>query len=200
MFYYSVLEMERCDSPIDVAFVLDSSGSISKGNYQKQKDFVKALAQSLDITPNHNHAAIVLFSYDAEIKARLSDHRNTKDFQTAVQQLPHIRGTTRIDLALMKTLEIFSQSRSDVSKVAIVLTDGTLTGGGNADDLRKAAEDLWAKGVRVISIGIGKQVDQEQLRAMTQSEADVTTPNDFDELKLNLRSIVENVCGKTPLS
>ena len=84
--------------------------------------------------------------------------------------------------------------------MAIVLTDGTLTGGGNADDLRKAAEDLWAKGVRVISIGIGKQVDQEQLRAMTQSEADVTTPNDFDELKLNLRSIVENVCGKTPLS
>lgn len=196
--FLNIPEIKPCVAPVDVAFVVDSSNSISKTNYQLEKDFVKLIAKQLNIGSSNSRASLVLFSGNAYLEARLDQYNNTKDFQNAVDQLRHLKSTTRIDLALDVTNQVFSTalSRAGVPKVAIVLTDGYLTGGGSADDLREAAKRLWAKNVRVMAVGIGNQVNQRELESMTQSNADIVRSRDFHELKMKVGRIVGNVCGK----
>ena len=42
---FVLVESPPCDAPADVAFIIDSSGSIGRGNYLKEKAFVKAIAK-----------------------------------------------------------------------------------------------------------------------------------------------------------
>lgn len=190
----------RCDIPVDAAFVIDSSGSISDDDYKKQREFIKSITRSLDISPSHSHAALVLFSNDAEIKARFDSYRSTKDIQRAVDQLPHVKLTTRIDLALNKANEVFDQSRAGVPKVAIVLTDGEMNDGGSVPDLKDAAKRLRERGVRVLVVGIGQNVSEVQLRYMTVSDDDIFKPADFGKLQQQLSKLVKKACGKDQFS
>ena len=53
----------------DVGFLLDSSGSL-KENYQKEKDFLKAIARSFGISAGGSRAAVITFSENAKSSIR----------------------------------------------------------------------------------------------------------------------------------
>lgn len=156
------------------------------------------IARSLNIAPGYGRAAVVLFSDNAFLEARFDQYNNSQDFQKAVDQLRHLQKETRIDLALDVTERAFSEAwtRTGVPKIAIVLTDGEMTGGGTSHDLREAALRLWRKGIRVIAVGIGNKVNQKELEAMTESDADIYRPASFRELKVKLSGITKSICGK----
>lgn len=196
----SVLGLKPCVSPVDVAFLMDSSGSIKPPDYQREKDFVKLLADRLDISPNHSRAAIVLYSGTPYIEATFDSYTNARDFGRAVNNLRHLKSTTRIDKALeLAATDIFSQARDGVAKIAIVLTDGQQSDKNKlrdpAQNLRKASEPLRSKGVRVLAVGIGHEAVKEELRLMTEADTDVFMPTSFDDLKLKIDKIREIACG-----
>ena len=59
----------------------------------------------------------------------MRDHMSTESFTDAVNKIPHMGYTTRIDLALkLAKAELFERAnggRDDVPKVLIVITDGS---------------------------------------------------------------------------
>ena len=62
---------------MDIGFILDSSGSL-KSEYQKEKDFVKALAEKFELGEDQSHAGVIAFSARAEHSIKMSDHPNSK--------------------------------------------------------------------------------------------------------------------------
>ena len=181
---------------MDVAFVVDSSGSIKDTHYKIEKDFINQVASSLNISSGHSRAAIVLFSTNAEVKATFGQYNDIDNFKEVVNKLPHFKKTTRIDRALdVADKEVFSQIRQDVTKLAIVLTDGVQD--KDAKKLSEASEPLRKKGVRVLAVGIGGGVSEAELRLMVDSPNDVVHSADFNELKLKVDSIRRRICGKS---
>ncbi|PFX15219.1 Collagen alpha-1(XII) chain [Stylophora pistillata] len=126
-----------CSTPVDLAFIIDSSGSIGLRNYRKQKIFVKEMAKSFGLSPNGSRAAMVVYSNSASVKARFGEFAEETELARAVDGLPYERGLTRIDKALELTAsDIFAKgSRAGVPKIAMLITDGTQTPAADAKGL-----------------------------------------------------------------
>ena len=183
---------------MDVAFLIDSSGSISFRNLRKVKNFVVELVSKFDISPGGSRAAVVVYSTRATTRIRFTDYSNYGSFANAVQSLRHEPGYTRIDLALQRAyLDVFGsrgKPRFLVPKIAFVLTDGEQTRDGNELSLEMVSDRLKKKGVRIISIGIGKRVDKSQLTVIASSEKDVVIAESFDGLVSEVEPLFQSAC------
>ncbi len=179
---------------MDVAFIMDSSGSISEQDFQKEKDFVKQAALLMNVAPGHSRAAIILFTDTALVKVTLGQHQAIEEFKRAVDSLDKLKGGTHIDRALnVAADDVFSKARTDVRRVAILLSDGVQTKGGS---MKKAIESLRKLGVRVLAIAMG-QIDDTNtkvLRSVTERNEDFVKAEDFNDLQHRLPRII--ACGK----
>lgn len=187
-----------CNGAVDVAFIIDSSRTISISNFNKEKDFVKKAALKLGVAPEQSRAALIVFSASAKVEARFGDYPTLERFQSALDDLPHqLGGRTRIDKALITAAEVFQKARSDVHQVAMLLTDGKQsTGAEDFTDLVTASEPLRKAGVQVIAVGITNEADESQLSSVTQNKEDVIMAKDFEDLQDKLSSITSKACGK----
>ena len=120
----------KCKSIVDVGFILDSSGSL-RNEYQKEKDFLKSLAEAIGISKEGSRAGVITFSYKAEHSIKMKDHTDILDFNAAVDAIPLMGSTTRIDRALRLTQkELFSANNGALANnqnMLILLTDGSQT-------------------------------------------------------------------------
>ncbi len=166
-----------------VGFILDSSGSL-KSQYGKEKQFIKSLAESFTIHETGSRAGVVTFSHEAELSIRLTDHKNTKDFQNAVDNIGFFGYTTRIDKALLLAKKkLMSEARADLPKILILLTDGVQTAARDAIDPASIAEKIRELGIKLIVIGIGRGVNKKELTNIAGSQDDVFIADDFDQLQ-----------------
>ena len=177
---------------MDLAFIIDSSGSIGRTNYVKEKHLVKQLARSFGLAPGQTQAAMVLYSTSASVQARFGQYETLEEFEKAVDNLPYERGVTRIDKALQLTAtEIFPEARPGVPNIALLITDGKQTQTSDAKGLKEASEPLRKAIVRVLAIGIGSGVDPDELRLVTES---VVVAKGFKDLLLKLGNITSQAC------
>jgi len=174
-----------CKSKVDVAFLLDSSGSLRK-DYGREKDFLKALAATFGVSPADARAGVVTFSYDTEHSIKLNDHTSLASFYEAVDRIALMGFTTRIDKALRRTQKemftIANGGRPGAGKLLILLTDGSQTQDSDAEDPAVVAQELRQEGVRLLVVGIGKGVNPTELERIAGDKSRVFGASSFDEL------------------
>lgn len=179
--------------------MLDSSGSLRE-QYPQIKSFIKRFASSLDISRDGVRVGVVTFSFYATLSIKFNDFTDVAIFREAVEEIPLIGSTTRIDRALKVVNEdLFNESngaRKDVTKMLILLTDGSQTKGSDAVDPGKIAKVLRQRDIHIVSVGIGDEVDVDELTHITGDEDRVYTVADFDELITGrfIRKIVSKSC------
>ena len=188
---------------MDLGFVLDSSGSL-RNEYGKEKKFLTEIADAFGISPSGSRAGVVTFSHVAEHSIKLRDHMSTRSFNQAVNAIPHMGYTTRIDLALkLAQREMFAYrngGRSGVKKVLIVLTDGSQTKTYGAADPAVVAEDIRRTGITVLVIGVGRGINRRELdsiaggpnKAFTADSFDILIGQDFE------RRVLGTICVTAP--
>ena len=106
---------------------------------------------------------------------------------------------TTYALHLARTQLFGSEDRGDrpnVPNVAIILTDGKPT--GDVATAAKAARELRDSGVRIISIGVTREISEELLMNMSSAprvkDQDYFTSPDFDKLNSLLLGIINSAC------
>ncbi len=175
----------RCKARADVGFIVDSSGSL-KSEYGKEKQFVKLLAQKFGLSAKGSHAGVVLFSDTADVRVKLAEKNTGAEFNDAVDQLPLLGKTTRIDKALQVAYNDLFQPenglRLDVPQVLFVLTDGAQTNAIDAVSPAQAIVPFHESDIKVVVIGVGSGVKREELKSMVKSEKDLYVAKNFDEL------------------
>ena len=175
----------------NIGFIVDSSGSLRR-EYQKEKEFVKEIAKSFEISSPGSRAGVVTFSYNAELSIGMNEHKSVEEFNKAVDALPLFGSTTRIDKALKLAKEkLMVGARSDAPKLIFLLTDGSQTASADAVDPAILAKDLRDDGIQLIVIGIGKNTKPSELERIAGQKANVYLAKDFDELQSS--SFVQNI-------
>ena len=187
-----------CTVPLDIGFIVDSSGSL-KNEYSKEKEFVKEMINQLAKSQNNLRAALVLFSLTAGLEIKFSDYNGANEFNTKVRNLPLLGSTTRIDRALdvayREMFNVKNGMRPDVKKVLVLLTDGKQTEMADALKPSIAAYPFHKDGIKVISIGIGPAVDPVELESIVLRPEDLYLAEDFNELKT--KSFVAGISDAT---
>ena len=62
----------ECKAKIDLAFIVDGSGSIENagiGNYDKVKNFVKALTRAFEVSKEETHVGIISYDHEAKVES-----------------------------------------------------------------------------------------------------------------------------------
>lgn len=126
----------------DVLFVMDSSGSISKDDYKKEKEFVKQLANIFDISTNQARASVIIYDDNPKLIFGFEDELDNRNVSTVIQSLQHLKGHTRIDKALAVAENVFTDARPTVPRIAFILTDGKQTADFDAKPLDVASKPL----------------------------------------------------------
>jgi len=189
-----------CTRISDIGFVLDSSGSLVK-EYHKEKDFLKRVAKMFGISEDGHRAGVVTFSYDTELSIKFNTHYDQASFESAVDAIPFLGQSTRIDKALTKVdNELYAEgngARLHAAKYVILITDGAQSRHRDAVLPGKIAAEMRSKGYHVIVLGVGPHVDPAELLEIADKKEMVFRCTDFDAL-LGFVSQVEgklNLCG-----
>ena len=176
----------KCQNKVDIGFILDSSGSL-RSEYQKEKDFIKFLAARFNMDAEGARVGVITFSFFSDISIKFSDFLSQSDFDEAIDEIPLMGSTTRLDRALVQARdELFLEkngARVNVPKVLIVLTDGTQTIDEDSLNPGEVADSLRLDGVKLISIGIGDKTDRAELLSIAGKQDNVFIAKDFDVLK-----------------
>lgn len=184
-----VRQNSKCQAKVDVVFLLDSSGSIKKF-YNKEKQFLKAVASQFNIGKNEARIGVVRFSTRATLSIKLKDFQSADRFNNAVDRIRFKAGWTRTDRALKAAHAMFRTAhggRRGVKKVVILLTDGESTGPKPFGQARK----LRQLGYTIVAIGIGKKIGFNELARITGNRKNVFTVKSF--AKLNSQSFIHKV-------
>lgn len=185
--------------PADIILVLDHSGSMDEsagGSSSGTKlDVLKeAVNVFLDeVNFDVDQVGLVEFDDVANVVHPLStDVLSLREALTGIDD----GGSTSIDLGVvMAHRELQGQrARKDVSHVMILLTDGNQGGlFASRGDPKAAARDARADDIRVITIGLGEDVDQDLLRTMASQPSDFYYAPNASDLERIYKSIAETI-------
>ena len=121
------------------------------------------------------------FSNRAELMIKFSDHETFSSFTAALDALPYLGSTTKIDLGLNVALEeMFQESngmRSDALRNLFLITDGQQTG----VDFALWREKFNKAGIRVIVIAVGNSIQRDLIHLVNDDE-DLYIADNFDML------------------
>lgn len=154
---------------------------------------------TFDINNNNARSSVITFSSTSELSIKFNDHSSTDSFNAAVDAIPLMGLQTRIDKALnLARDEMFTTrngARPGVPKILVLLTDGAQTGKGSTDPAIPAKQ-LRDAGVYLIIIGIGKQIDLNEIQNMAGDTGRFYTAASFDELITSdfINGVTETTC------
>ncbi|XP_065653358.1 collagen alpha-3(VI) chain-like [Hydra vulgaris] len=175
-----------CEAIVDIVFLLDSSGSLRK-YYQNEKDFLKSVISAFGVSVNGTRAAVVTFSYHAQLSIKLNKYSNLKSFNEAVDNIVLMGSTTRIDKALRlaqkEVFELENGARPGVAKILFLLTDGSQTQERGSENPVAIANELRSTGVTIIVIGITNAVNVSELSDIAGGEENAYAADSFEKLK-----------------
>ncbi|XP_076443657.1 matrilin-1-like isoform X2 [Babylonia areolata] len=186
----------RCISqPFDIFFVLDSSSSIWKMDFEnKVLGFVGDVINLFDVGRDRTRFGVITFSNEAHLAFGLNSFVNKDKLLKAVnpRTVEYRSGITNTADALeMAGEQLNIEGRPRVEQVVILMTDGQSRDPGSTV---AEAQKLRRQGVRVVALGVGESVDEQELQGVT-GDNEVVKVGDFTSLLNHTRQLASRACG-----
>lgn len=171
----------------DIMFVLDSSSSIWRVDYDTQLKFVADLVDSFDVGSGKSQVRIgaITFSDHAYLEFPLDQYTDPVQLKEAILNIAYREGRTFTNEALKLLKEqvepLLTDSKGPI--VAVVITDGR---SAQPADTKAEADKLHKLGINVYAIGVGnsKNYDLEELKAIASDpDNGVYTVSSYSALK-----------------
>ncbi|NQU09622.1 VWA domain-containing protein [bacterium] len=173
--------------PKDVAFVLDTSGSMVGAKLAQAKNALRFCVENLN---DHDRFELIRFSTEAEplfdglVDATAANRRRATEF---IDDLKPIGGTA-IEEALLEALALRPR-RNDRPYVVIFLTDGQPTIGTTKEsEILDALQKADPHQTRIFCFGIGTDVNThllDRITEMTRAVSQYVLPEEDLELKVS---------------
>ena len=175
----------------DVLFVIDSSYEVSQDDYKSEKDFIKSLLRSLNMSSDSSRAALITFGDRASLVSRFTGLQKLEDFDKSIDSASYIGGDRRIDKGLKMVARVLNEAGKASLIVVIFLTGGRqASSGGTLDD---PVEPVRQSGAKTFVIAIGKNPDVQELRPLVASPKDVVTVVSFKDLDSQTKRVASHI-------
>jgi hypothetical protein len=171
-----------CKGNFDLIGIMDASGSISPDDYVTQKNALKDLIGSYKLEEHYVSVGLLVFASNLLPQFGLENTFSRDEILNKIANAPKPGGGTSTHLALRHATAMFTnRENKERPAVCFVLTDGL---SGNPVETGNAAREMKAANVTSYAIGIGSQVNENELLVIAGNEpTHIFTPDDFDALK-----------------
>lgn len=182
---------------IDLAILLDASGSVELKNFELMKDFVRELIPVVDEGGNNVRVGVIVFESNASVQFYLRSFKTRNDVLNAIRKIKYTEGSstnTAVALEYMRTT-MFNGTKGDrpnVDNVAILMTDGK---SDNTSLTVAAARRAKEQGVTIYAIGIDNpntvELDDIASEPLNQTRLDLSN---FTQLEYLSGRFFPSVC------
>ena len=177
-----------CIAKLDLAFLIDGSGSVGRANFRRCLSFIQNVIRGFRISPRFTRIAAEVYSSTPRRTFPFARYRSAYQVLKAVGSIKYPRGGTNTGKALWDVLRYLFRGRTKRKRVLVVLTDGR-----SQDHVLKPAQALKRASVEVFSVGVGKGFSITQLNQMATDRSHVLTV-DFRNLNSIIRAIKKKAC------
>lgn len=157
----------------DVVFLLDSSFSIWQHEFTTQLQFLSNLVNAFTIGPNHIRVGVVTYSTHVRLDMTLKEHMSRDALQRAIGQIQYMEGGTRTGDAIQYAhTDMFKEengSRPWAAHIVVLITDGY---SHDRNVTFMEASIARSKGIELFAIGVGRGVDEAELREIASDPDD----------------------------
>ncbi|XP_046562101.1 von Willebrand factor A domain-containing protein 1-like [Haliotis rubra] len=195
------LGCQALNRQVDIAFIVDTSSSLSKDDFTRVKNFLKEIVNGLNIGASTAHVAVITYASNVNVQFRLNKYFSNIEVYTAISNLVYTGGATNTAGALNAAVtDVFARSmggRDSAVKVAILITDGVPD---DAINTEHAADNVRLNGIAVFTVGVGSAIDTAELRrvATPPSCTHSYIANGYDSIA-NLKQEIQNNICRAPL-
>ena len=177
---------------LDLAFVLDSSGSVGISNFQITKQFAENVTNTFAVGAQETRVGAITFSAFASISFQLNNtFANRSELVQAIRDIVYFdlpgASTNTADALRTLRLNVLTTEAGArppvlaIPRVAIVVTDGMSN--VNSGQTIPEAENVRGDGIIVFAVGIGRRINMAELNAMASSPNFVSLLRDFNVLE-----------------
>ena len=167
---------------VDVVFLVDASSSVTSLNFHMEKKFVKAMARSLNVSPEKSRGSVIVYGSKTDVVLSLKEFTNLDGFKRAVESSSYIDGSRRMDLALDAAAAVMNQARGNVTKIVVLLTAGMQSLTNIPDPLSNAVKPLRELGVQTFVVSIGSEPDKREILSAVEDPRDILEVPSFEVL------------------
>lgn len=185
--------------PIDLVFIMDSSRSVRPAEFEKAKEFLKDMLDSLEIGSDATRVGLINYASTVQIEFQLKTYFDKSAMKQALARVEPLASGTMTGMAIRTamekafTVEAGARTRSrNIAKVAIIVTDGR-----PQDKVEEVSAAARASGMEIFVVGVDR-ADMMSLRLMASQPHDehvfyVETYGVIEKLTSKFR---ESLCGK----
>ncbi len=192
---------------LDLVFVMDSSGSVGERNFDLTKDFAASVTETFIINSEETQVGAIAFSGFANVSFRLDTFDDREGVLRGLEQITFFDipgngqpSTNTADALVTLRTEVLTTAggaRDEslaIPRVAVVITDGKSS--VNESETIPAARAVHDAGITVFAVGVGKNIDEEELTAIASRPQLVTLLSNFNiiEFQSLLRTLSVEVC------
>ncbi|XP_067662561.1 uncharacterized protein [Haliotis asinina] len=182
---------------LDLAFLMDASGSVSMDDFESAKRFTRNVIKIFQIGPTDVRVAFISFSTGYRSEFNFIEYTTKDEVLGAIDNVTKAGGGTETDLALnFASEDLFTEamgSRNGSSKVILLVTDGK----SNASSRTvAAARRARKKGIIIFAIGVGRHVDNIELVGVASAPSctHVIELSEYSDLTALVSEIQERSC------
>ncbi|XP_028251837.1 matrilin-3-like [Parambassis ranga] len=185
--------------PIDLVFIIDSSRSVRPAEFEKAKEFLQDMVDSLDVGPDSTRVGLVNYASTVQIEFLLKKYSEKSSLKQALALIEPLASGTMTGMAIKTAMEKAFTTEAgarvgsaNIAKVAIIVTDGR-----PQDKVEDVAAAARASGIEIYAVGVDR-ADMASLRLMASPPHDdhvfyVETYGVIEKLTSKFR---ETLCGK----
>ncbi|XP_061482392.1 vitrin [Rhineura floridana] len=194
---------------VDLSFLIDGSWSIGKRRFQIQKQFLKDVAQALDVGTAGPLMGIIQYGDDPSTEFNLKTYANSKDLKNAIDKILQKGGLSNVGRALSFVNKNFFEdangNRGSAPNVAIVMVDGWPT-----DKVEEASRLARESGINIFFVTIEGPDENEKQNVIETNFVDkavcrtngyysINVPSWFSLHKV-VQQLVKRVCDTDRLA
>ncbi|XP_069106796.1 collagen alpha-5(VI) chain-like isoform X2 [Argopecten irradians] len=168
--------MPRPVKVADIVFVIDSSYSETE-SFNNILQYIVNVTENFNIAPNETQVAVVSFSKTARVDFDFLSCENKDCVRESVLNVTHLNSTSYMETGLELASNLFlwtKGGRQSAIKYVVVVSDGLVN---NRDKAINKATELSRRGIKVVSVGLGKSVHHTLLESVAFTSPYLLAPD-----------------------
>ncbi|XP_075684715.1 collagen alpha-6(VI) chain-like [Rhinoderma darwinii] len=193
----NLIAQQICSSKVcdkvqaDVMFLVDSSRTMGKDNFNKMKEFLKSLVNKAEVGPRKVQFGIVQFSDISMEVLQLNKNGTKAIILEAIDKMGYLEKGTYTGKALEFVSQYFTENKGArpwFKKLLILITNGKAE-----DDVALQSQSLRDSGVNIISVGIFN-ANKTQLEEISERPGKIHYVESFETLRFKEDDLLDDIC------
>ncbi|XP_077438425.1 uncharacterized protein LOC144061599 isoform X2 [Vanacampus margaritifer] len=188
----TVTSSSNCKNrPIDLVFIVDSSRSVRPAEFEKAKEFLIDMVDTLQIGSDATRVGLVNYASTVKIEFYLNTYFDKQALKQALARVEPLASGTMTGVAIKAAMdkafiaEAGARSSSmNIAKVAIIVTDGR-----PQDQVEEVSAAARASGIEIYAVGVDR-ADLMSLRLMASQ------PLEDHVFYVETYGVIEKLTGK----